>query len=226
MENQENKDLSPDNIIRLPEGDEKNKSINWEKLKLSYFLSSYKFARRFLVDEKYFTANEITAGNIAKNILGWEIEKKEWEKQAMEITMHNLRDSKVVELKNFIEEEGKVISQLLNMAKVAMNDLLTKGKVNGRDVLSLKNTKGFKQVTESTLMILKYSRERLGVPFDNEDEGINNAINFNFDLVNLDEFDPQKLMSFFAKKAKLNGQNDREPIKADDINGVLESKES
>lgn len=214
-----------DEIILLPTDGQKNKSVNWEKLKLNYFLSSYKFVRRFLVEEKYFTAEEITSGNIGKNVGGWELEKKEWEKQALEITMHNLRDSKVVELKGFIEEEGRVIAQLLNMAKVAMNGLVIKGKLKGKDVLELKNTKGFKQVTESTLMILKYSRDRLGVPFDKEDEGINNAINFNFDLVNLDEFDPQKLMTFFANKAKTNGQDGREPIKTVDIDGVSEPKE-
>jgi hypothetical protein len=140
--------------------------------------------------------------------------------------MQNLRDSKVVELKSFIEEEGKIVAQLMNMTKVAMNGLLTKGKLKGKDILELKNTKGFKQVTESTLMILKYSRERLGVPFDKEEDGINNAINFNFDLVNLDEFDPQKLMSFFAKKNNENGQSSGEPIKTVDIDGVSEVKEN
>lgn len=211
-------------LIILPDGDRKNKSVNWEKLKLSFFLSSYRFARRFLVDEKYFTVEEVNAGNVAFNITGWELEKKDWEKQALEITMHNLRDSKVVELKSFIEEEGRVVAQLLNMTKVAMNGLLTKHKLNGKDVLELKNTTGFKQVTESTLMILKYSRERLGVPFDKEEDGINNAINFNFDLVNLDEFDPQKLISFFAKKTKINGQDDREPIETVNNDGVSEVK--
>jgi len=211
-------------LVILPEGDRKQKSTNWEKLKLSFFLSSYRYARRFLADEKYFTADEVNSGNVKNNIAGWELEKKDWEKQALEITMHNLRDSKVVELKSFIEEEGRVIAQLLNMTKVAMNGLLIKNKIKGKDVLELKNTKGFKQVTESTLMILKYSRERLGVPFDKEDDGINNAINFNFDLVNLDEFDPQKLMSFFAKKAKNNGQDDREPIETVDNVGISESK--
>ena len=206
--------------------DNGKKSINWEKLKLSYFLSSYKFARRFLIEEKYFTVSEITAGNILRNIVGWEIEKKDWEKQALEITMHNLRDSKVVELKSFIEEEGKIIGQLLNMTKVAMNDLLIKNKLNGKNVLSLKNTKGFKQVTDATLLILKYSRERLGVPFDKEDDGMNNAINFNFDLVNMDEFDPKKLMNFFAKKTKLNEQNGGDTIKTVDIDRVSESKEN
>jgi hypothetical protein len=210
--------------ILLPGGLDKDKGINWEKLKLGFFLSSYKFARRYLLEEKYFTIDELNSGNIIKNITGWELEKKDWEKQALETTMSNLRDSKVVELKKFIVEEGQVISQLLNMAKVAMNGLVAKGLLNGKEVLELKNTKGFKQVTESTLMILKYSRERLGVPFDKEEAGINNAINFNFDLVNLDEFDPQKMMSFFAKKAKLNGQNGAKSIEAVDITGVSESK--
>jgi len=209
--------------ILLPAEGKKNKSINWEKLKLSFFLSSYKYVRRFLVDEKYFTADEINSGNLSKNVAGWELEKKDWERQALEVTMHNLRDSKVVELKGFFEEEGKVVSQLLNMTKIAMNGLLVKAKVNGKDILELKNTKGFKQVTESTLMILKYSRERLGVAFNKEEEGINNAINFNFDLVNLDEFDPQRLISFFAKKSKEHGQDDRKPVEAVDNDGVLES---
>jgi hypothetical protein len=213
-------------LVIQPEGDKKNKSINWEKLKLNFFLSSYKYARRFLVEEKYFTAEEVNSGNVVRSITGWELEKKDWEKQALEVTMQNLRDSKVVELKSFIEEEGKIVAQLMNMTKVAMNGLLTKGKLKGKDILELKNTKGFKQVTESTLMILKYSRERLGVPFDKEEDGINNAINFNFDLVNLDEFDPQKLMSFFAKKNKENGQSSGEPIKTVDIDGVSEVKEN
>ena len=199
------------------------KDIDWDKLKISFFLSSYKYARKFLVEEKKFTLEEIASNLIKSNIIGWELEKKDWEKQALEVTMHNLRDSKVVELKKFIEEEGVVIGQLLNMAKVAMNNLLTKQKIKGKDILQLKNTLGFKQVTESALAILKYSRSRLGVPFDKEDEGINNAINFNFDLVNLDEFDASKVMNFFAKKNKLNGQNDTEPIKADDIDGVSKS---
>lgn len=213
-------------LVIIPSHD-RSKGVNWESLKLTYFLSPYRVVRRFLIDEKYFTEKEVKTGFVEKNIMGWETEKKEWEQQALEVTMHNLRETKAVELKKFITEESAVVSQLLNMAKVAMNNLVVKVKnpKTRKEVLQLSNTKGFKQVTDATLNILKYSRSKLGVPFEKEDEGINRAINFNFDLVNLDEFNPERVIKFFANKKKPNGQNNRKSIEADASDGVSEPRQ-
>jgi len=196
------------------------KPVDWEKIKLTFFLSAYKQARPFLIGEKYFTQKEINNGNINKAIIGWELEKKDWEKQALDITMHNLRESKAVEMKNFIEEESQVISQLLNMTKIAMNDLILKGKnkTTGKDVLSLVNTKGFKQITEATISILKYSRDRLGISFDKEEAGLKNAANLNFDLINVDDFDIKQVVNIFKKKDEQ--QSNTKPIEADSISPI------
>ena len=208
-------------VVIVPNTD-RSKGINWENLKLAYFLSPYRFVRRFLIDEKHFTEKETRTGFVADNIMGWEMEKKDWEKQALEVTMHNLRETKAVELTKFITEESAVVNQLLNLAKVAMNDLVTKKKdpKTRKDILQLQNTKGLKQVTDATLNILKYSRSRLGVPFEKEDEGMTKAINFNFDMVNLDEFNPEKVIKFFANKKKQNGQSSRKPNESGVAEGV------
>jgi len=200
--------------------DKDKKQIDWEKTKVSFFLSQYKQARTFLVKEGYFTYKEILNGNIRKEIIGWEMEKKDWEKQALEITLHNLRETKAIEMKKYLEEEGKVVTQLLNMTKVAMNNLMIKKKVNGKDILELKNTKGFKQITEATLNILKYSRDRLGIAFDKEAEGLKNAVNFNFDYVNLDEFEPEQLANLFKKEDAQ--QRNTKSIKTDAISEISE----
>jgi len=200
--------------------DKDRKQINWDKLKISFFLSQYKQARTFLVKENHFTTQELSNGNIKKAILGWEIEKKDWEKQALEITLYNLRETKAVEMKDYLQEEGKVITQLLNMTKVAMNNLMIKKKINGKDILELKDTKGFKQITEATLNILKYSRDRLGIAFDKESEGLKNAVNFNFDFVNLDEFEPNQLANLF-KKEDAQHRNTKS-IKTDAISEISE----
>jgi len=228
MENQEkqnnNQALEPevkkDGLVDL--GD--RRQINWERIKISFFLSPYKKARTFLVKENYFTEKEANSGTVGKSIGGWELEKREWEKQALEMTMHNLRKTKAVEMKNFLEEESTVVNQLLNMAKIAMNHLITKKKIKGKDILELSNTKGFKQVTESTLNILKYSRDRLGIAFDKEDEGMKNAINFNFDLVNFEDFNPEQVIDLFKNKdAK---QRITKPIKADSISPISKPEKS
>lgn len=201
------------------------KQMNWEKVKLAFFLSPYTKARTFLVKENYFTESEAINGNVIKSTAGWEMEKKEWEKQALEVTMQNLRDTKAVEMKNFIEEEGKIVGQLVNMTKIAMNNLINKRKnKNGKDVLELTNTKGFKQVTESTLNILKYSRERLGIAFDKEEEGLKGAVNFNFDLVNLDDFDPKQVINLF--KDRNEQQRNTKSIKADSISSIPKADKS
>jgi len=193
-----------DGLVILESG---RKQADWERIKLSFFLSPYKQARTFLVQENYFTNKELKNGNVVKAISGWEIERKDWETQALEITMQNLRETKAVEMKNFLVDESKIVGQLLNMTKIAMNNLIikSKDKQTGKDVLNLTNTSGFKQVAESTINILKYSRERLGINFDNEDAGINNAVNFNFDLVNLDDFDPKQVINLFKKKDEQSG---------------------
>jgi len=192
----------------------------WEQWKLKFFLSSYAKAYRFLLDEKYITQSQLDSGHFRGKIAGWDMEKKEWEKQALEVTMSNLKDAKIVEMTNFIAEEGQVVKQLLNMAKIAMNNLVTKGTVKGKEVLELKNVQGLKQVSESVLNILKYGRDRLGIPFEKEEEGLKKATNFNFDYVNLDDFDPEQVIDLFKKKdAK---QNDKQPIKTDVVSPIPE----
>jgi len=192
----------------------------WEQWKLKYFLSSYAKAYRFLVDENFLTQNQVESGYFKGKIAGWDMEKKEWEKQALEITMNNLKDAKIVEMTNFIAEEGQVVKQLLNMAKIAMNNLVTKQTIKGKDVLELKNVQGLKQVSESVLNILKYGRDRLGIPFEKEAEGLKKAVNFNFDFVNLDDFDPEQVIDLFKKKdAK---QNPKQSIKTDVVSPIPE----
>jgi len=155
------------------------------------------------------------------------VEKVDWEKQALEITLHNLRDSKVVEMSAFLKEENVIIKQLLNMTKVAMNNLIVKGQLKGlkgKAILELKNTQGFKQVTDSALEILKYARGRLDIPFGEEDKGLKNAVNFNFDYVNLDEFDPEKLATLFTKQ---NARpTDNQSNQADDTSAIPEVAQS
>ena len=212
-----------DGLVILDNG---KKKMDWERIKLAFFLSPYKQARTFLVKENYFTPSEIKSGYISRAIAGWEMERKDWETQALEITMHNLRETKAVEMKNFLEDEGKIVGQLLNMTKIAMNNLIVKGKdkQTGKDILNLTNTSGFKQVTESTINILKYARERLGIDFDNEEAGIKNAVNFNFDYVNLDEFDPEKLATLFTKQ---NARpTDNQSNQADDTSAIPEVAQS
>ena len=220
MENKKKKQKNNTEESLIVLDDKDKKQVNWEKVKISFFLSQYRQARTFLLKENYFSKEEITNGNIKKAILGWEIEKKDWEKQALEITLYNLRETKAVEMKKYLEEEGKVVTQLLNMTKVAMNNLMIKRKVKGKDILELKNTKGFKQITEATLNILKYSRDRLGIAFDKEAEGLKNAVNFNFDYVNLDEFDPKQLANLF-KKEDAQHRNTKS-IKTDAISEISE----
>jgi len=206
-----------DGLVILDNG---KKKMDWERIKLAFFLSPYKQARTFLVKENYFTPSEIKSGHISRAIAGWEMERKDWETQALEITMHNLRETKAVEMKNFLEDEGKIVGQLLNMTKIAMNNLIVKGKdkQTGKDILNLTNTSGFKQVTESTINILKYARERLGIDFDNEEAGIKNAVNFNFDLVNLEDFDPKQVINLFKKKDEQSGNT--KSTKTDSISAI------
>ncbi len=131
-------------------------------------------------------------------------------------------ETKAVEMKTYLEDEGTIIKQLLNMTKIAMNNLIinTKDKTTGKVSLALKDTKGFKSVTESTLNILKYARERLGISFENEDIAIKNAINFNFDLVNLDDFNAKKVINLF--KTKDEQPRTTKSIKADSISAIPE----
>jgi len=225
QKNQQNNIIKPkenkDGLVIL---EKRGMRIDWDKIKISFFLSQYKQARTFLVKENYFTEKKIRSGHIDRAIVGWEIEKKDWERQALEITMQNLQETKAIEMKNYLEEEGKVVKQLLNMTKVAMNNLMIRRKIKGKDILELKNTKGFKQVTEATLNILKYSRDRLGIAFSKEEEGLKNAVNYNFDLVNLDEFEPEHLINLFKKKDAQQGNT--KSIETDAISAIPKIVES
>jgi hypothetical protein len=205
--------------------------INWEDLKVKFFLSPTHGARKYLKLEKVFSEEELNSGYIGGKIANWEVEKKEWEQQALEVTMHNLRETKAAQMKAFLVEEEKIVTQLTNMTKIAMNNLVVKTKikdtVSGKmvDVVKVTDTKGFKQITDSTLEILKYSRDRLGIPFEKEEEGLGNAVNFNFDLVNLDEFDPNEVFKFFKDKTNERPISPKQ-IEANDTDGVSESSES
>ena len=214
-------------LIALPKSGKGKASVNWEKVKIEYFLSPYKEVRRFLLEEKKFSEGKASSGEAVQKTTGWSVEKVDWEKQALEITLHNLRDSKVVEMSAFLKEENVIIKQLLNMTKVAMNNLIVKGQLKGlkgKAILELKNTQGFKQVTDSALEILKYARGRLDIPFGEEDKGLKNAVNFNFYYVNLDEFDPEKLATLFTKQ---NARpTDNQSNQADDTSAIPEVAQS
>jgi hypothetical protein len=206
--------------------------INWEDLKVKFFLSPIRGARKYLRTEKVFSDDELASGYINGKILNWEIEKKEWEQQALEVTMHNLRETKAIQMKNFLIEEEKIVSQLMNMTKIAMNNLVVKTKIKdpnnpGKtiDAVKVTDTKGFKQITDSTINILKYSRDRLGIPFEKEEEGLGNAVTFNFDLINLDEFEPDEVFKFFKDKTN-ERQNSPKQIETNDTDGISESSES
>ncbi len=200
-------------------------TLDWKKLQLQYFLSDLKSARQFLKQEAGFTQKQLENGNVIKIIENWKIEKKEWEQDALNRTIQNLSESRTIELKDYITEEGAVVKQLLNMAKIAMNNLVKKGKLKGKDVLELKNTKGFKQVTDATIAIMKYSRERLGIPFEKEEERLKNSVNFNFDLINLDGFDADKVINFYKKKRNA-GQINTTKVNGRDIDGISNTIES
>lgn len=218
---EEKLDMGKDGLVLLDSG---KKQVDWQKVKLSFFLSPYRHARTFLVQEGYFDEKEINNGRVNKSITGWEMEKQDWEKQALELTMHNLRETKAVEMQNFIKDESAVVNQLVNMTKIAMNNLIIKKKdpKTGKESLALTNTSGFKQVTESTLDILKYSRERLGIAFNKEEAGLKNAINFDFDLINLDDFNTEKVINLFKKKDG-QPQSTTKSIKADSISSIPEA---
>lgn len=211
------------NIDGLVVLDKQRKNIDWDKVKIGYFLSPHRQVRTFLIEEGYFNKNTVLGGSVRKATRSWELEKKDWELQALEVTMHNLKEHKAIEMKGFIEEEGKVVKQLINMTKVAMNNLLVKRKnaKTGKDEIALTNTGGFKQVTEATLTILKYGRDRLGIAFDNEDAGITNALNFNFDLINLDEVNPESIKKLFKNKDEQ--QRNTKPIKTDAISAISQN---
>ena len=183
-----------------------NKRIsNWQKIKMEFFVSKENSARKFLVEKKYFTDKEIVNSDFVRlQIKGWNFDKQEWQKNNVEISLQNLKDTQVGEMTAFIEDERTIVKQLLNISKIGMNSVLEKVKdpKTGKEIITLKSTKGFREVAETTLNILKYSRRRLGFSMDGDvdTDKIKDVFNnFNLNLINFEEFDIDKVTKILNK---------------------------
>jgi len=117
---------------------------NWQKIKMEFFVSKENSARKFLVEKKYFTDKEIVNSDFVRlQIKGWNFDKQEWQKNNVEISLQNLKDTQVGEMTAFIEDERTIVKQLLNISKIGMNSVLEKVKdpKTGKEIITLKSTK-------------------------------------------------------------------------------------
>ena len=98
---------------------------NWQKIKMEFFVGKENSARKFLVEKKYFTDKEIVNSDFVRlQIRGWNFDKQEWQKNNVEISLQNLKDTQVGEMTAFIEDERTIVKQLLNISKIGMNSVL------------------------------------------------------------------------------------------------------
>ena len=112
-------------------------------------------------------------------------------------------ETRTIQIEKFLQDERQVSEQLFDAVKEKIANSFAGVKDSQiKNKLTTKLTiKELKVLSETVVNLVKVGRQRLGLPFGKDEEIMDKSIKqFNFDFVNLDEFEPEQLANFFKKK--------------------------
>jgi hypothetical protein len=147
------------------------------------------------------------SGWVDEKVKGWDCEREEYRKEILERVKLNMTEAKTIQIEKFLQDERQVVERLFDSVKEKLANTFTGVKdsqTSDKPIIKL-TIKELKMLSETVVNLVKVGRQRLGLPFGKDEEIIDKSIKqFNFDLVNLDEFDAEKLIKMFNGKNKNN----------------------
>ena len=181
-------------------------SINWDELKIKFFISPEKSVRAFLKkqnlglkmkDDNHFS------GWVDEKVKGWDSERGEYREEILEGVKMNMAEARTIQIEKFLQDEGQVSEQLFDVVKEKLANSFVEvkdGQTKNKPATKL-TIKELKMLSETVVNLVKVGRQRLGLPFGKDEEIIDKSIKqFNFDLIDLDEFDAEKVIKMFNEK--------------------------
>jgi len=181
-------------------------SINWDELKIKFFISPEKSVRAFLKkqnlglkmkDDNHFS------GWVDEKVKGWDSERGEYREEILERVKLNMAEARTIQIEKFLQDEGQVSEQLFDVVKEKLANSFVEvkdGQTKNKPATKL-TIKELKMLSETVVNLVKVGRQRLGLPFGKDEEIIDKSIKqFNFDLIDLDEFDAEKVIKMFNEK--------------------------
>ena len=180
--------------------------FNWDEKKIKFFISPEKSVRAFLKKQNLglkMKDNNRFSGWVDEKVKGWDYERKEHREEILERVKLNMVETRTIQIEKFLQDERQVSEQLFDAVKEKIANSFAGVKDSQiKNKLTTKLTiKELKVLSETVVNLVKVGRQRLGLPFGKDEEIMDKSIKqFNFDFVNLDEFEPEQLANFFKKK--------------------------
>ena len=182
--------------------------INWDELKIKFFIFSEKSVRAFLkkenLDLKMKDHNRFS-GWVDEKVKGWDYERQEYREEIMERVKLNITEARTIQIEKFLQDERQVSEQLFDAVKEKLSDSFVEVKnsqTKSKPATKL-TIKELKMLSETVVNLVKVGRQRLGLPFGKDEEMVDRSIKqFNFDLINLDDLDAEKVIKMFNEKDK------------------------